>query len=112
MPGIGSCCLVREWRKLVGSPRTGGRVCGPASTQEEIEAVWKAGGKLTLAQVLRCRVTYFTEGIALGGRGFLSSWGEGTEEGRRGTAKSVGGADLGSLMFLGPRKENAVQAPG
>lgn len=50
-------------------------------TQEEIEAVLKAGGKLTLAQVLRCRVTYFTEGIALGGRGFLGSWGEGTEEG-------------------------------
>ena len=80
-------------------------------TQKEIEAVWEAGGRLTLAQVLRCRVTYFTEGIALGGRGFLSSWGEG-KDGARGTAKSVGGADLGGLMFLGLRKEDAIRAPG
>ena len=80
-------------------------------TRKEIEAVWEAGGKLTLAQVLRCRVTYFTEGIALGGRGFLSSLGDGTEEGRGGAAKSIGGADLGGLMFLGLRKDNAIQAP-
>jgi hypothetical protein len=80
-------------------------------TQKEIEAVWKAGGKLTLAQVLRCRVTYFTEGIALGGQQFLRSWGEGNDTLRR-TAKSVGGADLGGLMFLGSKKEDAIQAPG
>ncbi|MFT4546633.1 MAG: putative transposase [Verrucomicrobiales bacterium] len=80
-------------------------------TQKEIEAVWKAGGKLTLAQVLRCRVTYFTEGIALGGQQFLRSWGEGSDSIRR-TAKSVGGADLGGLMFLGSKNENAIQAPG
>jgi putative transposase len=80
-------------------------------TQKEIEAVWKAGGKLTLAQVLRCRVAYFTEGIALGGRGFLSSWGGGNEQ-VRGTAKAVDGADLAGLMFFGPRKDDAVRAPG
>jgi hypothetical protein len=80
-------------------------------TQKEVEAVWKAGGKQTLAQVLRCRVAYFTEGIALGGKGFLSSWGEGNKQ-VRGTAKSVGGVDLGGLMFFGPRKDDAIRAPG
>ncbi|MFT5412688.1 MAG: hypothetical protein ACI8XO_004646, partial [Verrucomicrobiales bacterium] len=80
-------------------------------TQKEIEAVWKAGGKLTLAQVLRCRVTYFTEGIALGGQQFLRSWGEGSDSIRR-TAKSVGGADLDGLMYLGSKNEHAIQAPG
>ncbi|MCP3970028.1 MAG: chemotaxis protein CheW, partial [Rhodobacteraceae bacterium] len=29
-------------------------------TQAEIEAVWEAGGRLSLATVLRCRVSYFT----------------------------------------------------
>ena len=98
--------------KVGGVKPDGREVSRRGFTQEEIEAVWKAGGKLTMAQVLRCRVTYFTEGIAIGGRGFLSSWGEATEEGRRGTAKSVGGAELGGLMFLGLRKENAIRAPG
>ena len=80
-------------------------------TQAEIEAVWKVGGKLTLAQALRCRVSYFTEGIALGGQGFLRSWGKGRDATCR-TAKNVRGADLGGLMFLGSTKENAIQAPG
>ncbi len=80
-------------------------------TQAEIEAVWKAGGKLTLAQVLRCRVAYFTEGIAVGGESFLNSWGAGDDTRRR-IAKSVSGADLGGLMFLGSKNENAIRAPG
>ena len=80
-------------------------------TQKEIEAVWKAGGKLTLAQVLRCRVTYFTEGIALGGREFLGSLGS-KEDGARGTARTLAGVDLGGLMFFGSRKDDAIRAPG
>ncbi len=68
-------------------------------TQAEIEAVWEAGGRLTLAQVLRCRVAYFTEGLALGGGGFLKSFKD--REGQvRGSAKTVAGADLGGLMFF------------
>ena len=34
--------------------------------QREIEAVCAAGGKLSLAAVLRCRVRYFTDGVVLG----------------------------------------------
>jgi len=40
-------------------------------TQREIEAVLAAGGKLTLAQALRCRVRYFTDGVVLGSLGFV-----------------------------------------
>ena len=35
-------------------------------SQREIEAAWAEGGKLTIAQVLRCRVRYFTDGVVLG----------------------------------------------
>ena len=35
-------------------------------TQREIEALSVAGGKLSLAEALRCRVRYFTAGAVLG----------------------------------------------
>ena len=129
--GIGVCCGAAKkagWRSVGAGYRkllfgAGAEEIGGATgdgkrqrsrrgfTQSEIEAVWKAGGKLTLAQVLRCRVAYFTEGLALGGKGFLNSWGEGNGQ-ARGTPKTVGGADLGGLMFAGPLKEDAIRAPG
>ncbi len=128
--GIAACSGAAKkavWRSIAASYRkvlfgAGGEELGGVTsdgetrsrrgfTQEEIEAVWKAGGKLTLAQVLRCRVAYFTEGVALGGRSFLNSWGEGNEQ-VRGRAKTVGGVDLGGLMFFGPRKEDPIRAPG
>jgi hypothetical protein len=40
-------------------------------TQREIEAVWTAGGKLTLAQALRCRIRYFADGVVLGSQSFV-----------------------------------------
>ena len=40
-------------------------------SRDEVAKVWKAGGKLTLAQLLRCRLRYFSEGMALGTAGFI-----------------------------------------
>jgi len=40
-------------------------------TEAELEAVEKLQGKMPLAQVLRCRVRYFTDGAALGGAAFI-----------------------------------------
>ena len=39
----------------------------------EVEAVWQAGGKLSLAQLLRCRVRYFTDGFAVGSEAFIGA---------------------------------------
>lgn len=38
---------------------------------EEVERVLQEGGRLSLAQVLRCRVRYFSAGVALGSREFV-----------------------------------------
>ena len=82
-------------------------------TQAEIEAVWKAGGKLSLAQVLRCRIKYFTEGLALGSKEFLASYRAVQQgSGGRGSAREVEGADLGGLMVFGARKQDSIRAPG
>ncbi len=40
-------------------------------TREAIAKVWKAGGKLSLAQLLRCRVRYLSAGVAIGSAGFV-----------------------------------------
>ena len=40
-------------------------------SREEVAKVWEAGGKLSLAQLLRCRLRYFSEGMAIGTEGFL-----------------------------------------
>ena len=37
----------------------------------DVEKVWKAGGRLSLAQLLRCRIRYFSDGFAVGSEGFV-----------------------------------------
>ena len=94
--------------KVAGEAAAGRR----GFTQAQIEAVWRAGGKLSLAQVLRCRVNYFTESLALGGAGFLASCSEAL--GYRRVAGKIAGVDFGGLMFLGKSRNprDAIRAPG
>ena len=40
-------------------------------SRDDVAKVWDAGGKLTLAQLLRCRLRYFSEGMAIGTAGFV-----------------------------------------
>jgi putative transposase len=40
-------------------------------TPGEIQEVWKNRGRLPLADALRCRVRYFTEGVVLGSTKFV-----------------------------------------
>ena len=85
-------------------------------SQREIEAVWEAGGKLTIAQVLRCRIRYFTDGIVLGSQSFVDdffarqrdSFGEKrTSGGRRMKA-----AQWGELRVLRDLKVDPVTVSG
>ena len=46
----------------------------PGLSREEIAKVWEAGGKLTLPQLLRCRLRYFTAGMAIGSAGFVEQF--------------------------------------
>ncbi len=49
----------------------GGRVARPGIATSEVDGVIESGGKLTLPQALRCRVRYFTDGMAIGGKAFV-----------------------------------------
>ena len=40
-------------------------------SREQIDATLKAGGRLSWGQMLRCRVRYFSDGVALGTREFV-----------------------------------------
>ena len=40
----------------------------------EIAAVWAAGGRLTLGQLLRCRVRYFSDGLVVGSHSFIEEF--------------------------------------
>ncbi len=40
-------------------------------SREEVEAELARGGELSVAEILRCRVRYLTEGLAIGADGFL-----------------------------------------
>ncbi|MFT4546301.1 MAG: putative transposase [Verrucomicrobiales bacterium] len=42
-------------------------------SREEVAKVWANGGKLSLPQLLRCRVRYFSDGLAVGSESFLES---------------------------------------
>ncbi len=73
-----------DWKKTAGQYRrllyTTGRARGvnesgaalkPGFSSEEVQRVLDAGGKLPLNIVLRCRVRYFTAGLALGRRAYI-----------------------------------------
>jgi len=49
----------------------GERVVRPGLSTAEVDRVIETGGKLTLPQVLRCRVRYFTDGMAIGQKAFV-----------------------------------------
>ncbi len=65
------------YRTLVyteGQERGVGETGGPTKPgfrAEQVEAVLKADGKLTMPQALHCRVRYFSDGLVLGSRAYV-----------------------------------------
>ncbi|MGK0189469.1 MAG: putative transposase [Verrucomicrobiales bacterium] len=85
-------------------------------SQREIEAVWAEGGKLTLAQALRCRVRYFTDGVVLGSQSFVDDFFERQRtlfgDRRSSGGRRMKGAQWGSLRVLRQLKDDVVVPPG
>jgi REP element-mobilizing transposase RayT len=81
---------------------------------DEVDAVLRKGGKLSLPELLRCRVRYFCDGAALGRRGFLEGvFGRHRERfggARRTGARPMRSGDWGGLMVLRALR-NPVAAP-
>ncbi|WP_009961196.1 transposase [Verrucomicrobium spinosum] len=76
--------------------------------REVVEQVRTEDGKLTLAETLRHRVTYFTLGVALGSRGFVDEFFEARREQfdarrQRGARPMKGGSFAGMFAFRAPR---------
>jgi REP element-mobilizing transposase RayT len=85
-------------------------------SQREIEAVWEVGGKLTLAQALRCRIRYFTDGMVLGSQSFVDEFFEAQRDGfgerRTSGGRRMKGADWGVLRTLRNLRDGVIQLPG
>jgi REP element-mobilizing transposase RayT len=81
-------------------------------SKERVEAVLKSGGKLSRADLLRCRVRWFSDGLAIGSKGFV----EGVFKGCReffGTRRKTGARRVredanGSLHALRELKKTPV----
>jgi len=93
----------------------GGRVVRPGIVSQTVDQIIENGGKLTLQQALRCRVRYFTDGMAIGGKAFVNSV---FEQNRRffGPKRTDGArkmrfADWGDLRVARALRVDAVRPP-
>ena len=84
-------------------------------SRERVAEVWAAGGELTLAQLLRCRVRYFSDGMALGSESFLELFFAGLREffseRRHSGARKMSGGDWDGLCSARALRERPID-PG
>ncbi len=93
----------------------GGRVVRPGLVTAEVDRVIAGGGKLTLQQALRCRVRYFTDGMAVGGKAFVNGVFEANRRffgpKRRSGARKMRFAEWGELRTARALRVAPVHAP-
>jgi hypothetical protein len=81
-----------------------------------VAKVWQAGGKLSLAQLLRCRVRYLTDGMAVGSAAFVERVFAANRAafslGRQSGARRMKGGAWGELRTARDLKLAAISAPG
>ena len=82
-------------------------------SREAVNETREKEGKLSLKEVLRCRVRYFTQGAVLGSRRFVDEFFELRRERfgpkRRNGARAMRGADFGGMCAL-RNLRNAIRA--
>ena len=90
------------YRKLIfgiGEKTSGTERAGISAS--EVAKVWAAGGKLSLAQLLRCRVRHFSRGLVIGSESFVEDFFQSKRaifsERRTSGARKLGGGDWGGL---------------
>ena len=78
--GLGSVCEGKLWagtqgayRQLLFGAGVGPREKGGGISIEAFKRVMAEGGQLPLADALRCRIRYFSDGAVLGGRAFVET---------------------------------------
>jgi REP element-mobilizing transposase RayT len=91
------------------------RVVRPGIASDEVDRVIESGGKLPIQAVLRCRVRYFTDGLAIGGQAFVDGVFErnrrffGTK--RKDGARRMRFAEWGGLRVARALRVEPVRAP-
>ena len=84
-------------------------------SRAEIAKVWVEGGRLSLAQLLRCRVRYFTDGAVLGGEAFVDAFFERQREHfgarRESGARRMRGAEWGAIRALRDLRVQPLSLP-
>jgi hypothetical protein len=82
---------------------------------QEVAAVWRDGGKLSLAQLLRCRVRYFSDGVVIGTAEFVEEFFRSHREmfsrGRGTGARRLRGGDWDGLRSVRALGADALTPP-
>ena len=83
---------------------------------EQVEEVLEKGGQLSLAQLLRCRVRYFSDGVALGSRAYVDDLFERHRDQfsakRKTGARPMGGGQWNGLCTARRLRLHAIGIPG
>lgn len=119
MEGLGQ---PTEWTAVRSQYREQLYVAGEESPQRkgfparEVRRVLEAGGELSAAQALRCRVRYFSDGVALGSREYVESVFRAHRDcfgaKRRSGARPMRLADWGGLCTARALRLAPVSVPG
>lgn len=85
-------------------------------SRAEVAKVWAAGGALSLAQLLRCRVRYFTAGFAVGSESFIEAVVRSRQDAfsprRKAVACKMEGGDWGELRSARSLSICPITPPG
>jgi REP element-mobilizing transposase RayT len=104
----------RAYRKLLYI-RGKGTEKRPGFVAEEVKKVLKAGGKLSVGEALRCRVRYFSDGVALGSREYVNGVFEKHRERfgakRKDGARALRHGEWGGLCALRDLRLSVVTVP-
>ena len=104
--------VLAEYRKLLFGVGDETMTKKGGFTEEEVRAVWAAGGRLTQAQLLRCRVRYFTDGLVIGSKAFVEDYFDSARDSfgakRKTGARPIRRVDLGGLCAMRDLRKDAI----
>ncbi|MCF6312964.1 MAG: hypothetical protein L3J39_10985 [Verrucomicrobiales bacterium] len=108
------CLLYAKGEEVVADQSVDGYEKGKAGfSQEKIEEVLESGGRLPVAEALRCRVRYFTDGAVLGSQRYVDEFFECKRDQfgarRKDGGRKMRGAQWGELRVLRDLKADVIQ---
>ncbi|HMP73188.1 MAG TPA: chemotaxis protein CheW [Kiritimatiellia bacterium] len=110
-----------EWRsagrayRMYLHARGEARESKPGMTRDRVQSVLAEGGKISTHDLLRCRVRYFSDGVALGSRKFVEEIFQMHRQNfgpkRTTGARPIRGADLGDMFTARDLRLDAIGLP-